>query len=225
MRSERMRERSDTWHEMRRIHKGLSNMTDCKHNGIERGNQHIHFCVECGVTICQVTGAIRDMHGKVIGNITTPEWEPPEPPPPLQEAIALLDRELEIAKDADDCTEDLERVLVILNMLRRKEKASSVRTDLANAMVTVFTRLNVLAKGELDKARELLDMVKESAPHTRIDRDLDMLYGLTRKAHLRQKVGHAYIWAIQDIKTALGLPVSDADFTKALKNHPTELDQ
>jgi hypothetical protein len=86
----------------------------------------------------------------------------------------------------------------------------------------VFARLDILAQGELRQAEELLTMVKEFAPHANIDRDLDSLAGLTRKAHLRQRVGHAYLWAKQDIKTYLGIEVSDEEFSEAVKNHPTE---
>ena len=88
----------------------------------------------------------------------------------------------------------------------------------------VFYRLGALAGNELSKAQELLDMVKEMAPHSNIDRDLDSLHGLTRKAHLRQRVGHAYLWAIQDIKTVLDLSVNADEFAEAVQNHPTERD-
>lgn len=100
------------------------NATVCPHEGLNTVNQHIHFCLTCGSTICQVSGAIRDRHGRVIGNITTPGWRPKPSPPLFQEAIALIETELEAAKDANDGTEDLERVLVILGMLRRKEMRS-----------------------------------------------------------------------------------------------------
>ena len=86
----------------------------------------------------------------------------------------------------------------------------------------VFGRLDILAEMELKKASELLTMVQEMAPHSNIDHDLDSLAGLTRKAELRQKVGHAYKWAAQDIKTYLGVEVSDEEFREAVKNHPTE---
>jgi hypothetical protein len=89
-------------------------------------------------------------------------------------------------------------------------------------LAEVFARLEILANGELKQAAELLTMVQEMAPNCRIDLDLDSLAGLTRKAHLRQRVGHAYKWAAQDIKTYLGIEVSDEEFREAVKNHPTE---
>lgn len=59
-------------------------MTDpdvCKHDEINLvRTDHVHFCTQCSSTISQVTGAIRNMHGKVTGNITTPGWEPQEAP-------------------------------------------------------------------------------------------------------------------------------------------------
>lgn len=102
------------------------------------------------------------------------------------------------------------------------EKQNYVDEVITAVLDKVFERLHILAKGELEKAKELLDMVKETAPFTRIDRDLDSLAGLTRKAMLRQKVGHAYLWAIQDIKTVLDLPIDETEFMEAIHNHPTE---
>ncbi len=216
-----MRERSDTWHEMRRINKELSdkhkgsNMSDCKHKAINLVHTELmDFCTKCCATICLVTGAIRDRHGEVIANITTPEWEPK---PSLLRVIVLLERELEEAREADDGTEDLEDALSLLNMLRRKEE---------KPLDKVFERLNVLAKADEDKAAELLTMVHElvNDGSVEIDRDLTALVGLTRRADLHSRVAGAYRWAIHDIRCALGLAAGDTveEISAVMKFHPTE---
>lgn len=225
-----MRERSDTWHEMRRIHEGLSNMTGCKHDEINLVRTELmNFCTKCCATICLVTGAVRDRHGKVIANVTTPEWEPKPEPPPLQRAIALIEDELEAAKDADDGTEDLEKALSLLNMLRRKEE---------KPLDKVFERLNVLAKADEDKAAELMSLVHETVianasdmaefvmalPEGQVNSDISALVSLTRRADLHSRVAGAYRWAIHDIRCALGLAAGDTveEISAVIKIHPTE---
>jgi hypothetical protein len=321
-------------------------MFDCKHTGMVTKNQFVHFCSECGSTINQVNGAIRNLHGKIVGNISTPDWKPldegdsvvyvgehyadmhgrvgkifelphlpegsvtvrygpensdgeyhcfsltdlkpaedsvpkqrPEPvlgsapkhtwsareaikegattleeaaqlsglptealrpaydycvAHPLNsepetrrasqlllETIRLVEKEIEDAREALDGTWDLEKIETNLRTLLRIEKADEEPYH-ESVLYKVFVRLNILARGELKAAKELLTMVKKMAPYSRIDRDLDSLAGLARKAALRQKVGHAYLWAIQDLKTVLDLPIDEAEFSEAIKNHPTE---
>ena len=66
-------------------------MNDCKHDEINLvRTELIHFCPPCGSTLCQVTGAVRDRHGKVSGNITQPDWVP-GPNHPYDKIFELLD--------------------------------------------------------------------------------------------------------------------------------------
>lgn len=53
-------------------------MSDCEHAKLVKDHQFVHFCPDCGITICQVTGVIRDRHGKIIGNVLHPNWKPAE---------------------------------------------------------------------------------------------------------------------------------------------------
>ena len=92
----------------------------------------------------------------------------------------------------------------------------------------VFARLRILSDGELGKADELLRIAKEMMPHARVNDSsfgICNIAGTMQKAEHRQKVGMAYLWAIQDIKSFLGIEVSDEEFEIALKNHPTEKSQ
>jgi len=113
--------------------------------------------------------------------------------------------------------EDMGEMLVALARVRGRR--------LEETLATVFERLEALAKGEEDKADELVGMLQALAPHQRVDRDLDSFAGLARKAAMRQRAMSAYKWAAHDIKCSLNLPTTDAEDSEACRNHPTERDR
>jgi len=115
-----------------------------------------------------------------------------------------------------------EMIVALARVSRRKQKENDPADVEVNVFNEAFEQLDLLAKSELDKAAELLTMVKQSAPHANIDNDLDSLAGLTRKAMLRQRVGHAYVWAKQHLKAFWDQKTTDEEDSYACRNHPTE---
>ncbi len=148
----------------------------------------------------------------------------------IEEALALVLREIEDANEAGDGVEELERAAELLRLVKPELVANAMRERRIDSMsgrdvlALVQRRLGILAEGERKKAGELLEMVQQLAPHQHVNRELDQMAGLARKAALRQRVMSAYIWALHDIEGSLGEIDTFDERDRAYRNHPTELD-